>query len=134
MRLLDLEPRWLNHAGKNIAILFQCPHCHVAGKRQWLTCFFVPAGSIPKAQWDSADGDYYDAGDRILFANAFVEMGMDRKAAQTAAHQVVGCKPSIAWTRQGHDFATISITPSLDASGAGHWHGHITNGEIVGGI
>lgn len=46
---------------------------------------------------------------------------------------VVPCKPEFAWKFVGHDFATISVTPSLDASAAGDWHGHITNGEIVGG-
>lgn len=34
----------------------------------------------------------------------------------------------------GDDWATLSLTPSVDASNAGHWHGFITNGEIVGGI
>jgi hypothetical protein len=28
----------------------------------------------------------------------------------------------------------LTVTPSLDASRSGHWHGFITNGEIVGGI
>jgi len=27
------------------------------------------------------------------------------------------------------DFGAISVTPSLDASASGHWHGMITNGE-----
>lgn len=28
------------------------------------------------------------------------------------------------------DFATLTLTPSIDASKSGHWHGFITNGEI----
>ncbi len=48
---------------------------------------------------------------------------------------VILCKPEMAWTFQsGADFATMTVTPSLDASAAGHWHGHVTSGEIVGGI
>lgn len=48
---------------------------------------------------------------------------------------VVLCKASCAWQVEGGpDFDSISVTPSLDASAAGHWHGHITAGEIVGGI
>lgn len=30
----------------------------------------------------------------------------------------------------GHDFSDISLTPSVDASSSGHWHGCITEGEI----
>lgn len=35
------------------------------------------------------------------------------------------------WTiTGGSTFADISLDPSVDASKSGHWHGHITNGEI----
>jgi hypothetical protein len=44
---------------------------------------------------------------------------------------VVLCKESCAWKfENAHNFDEISITPSLDASAAGHWHGFITAGEI----
>lgn len=34
------------------------------------------------------------------------------------------------WTiLSDEDFDTLSLTPSIDASGIGHWHGFITNGE-----
>lgn len=34
------------------------------------------------------------------------------------------------WTLVGpEDFARLTLQPSIDASGAGHWHGSITNGE-----
>lgn len=35
------------------------------------------------------------------------------------------------WTRAGETFETLSLTPSIDASASGHWHGFITNGEIT---
>ena len=35
------------------------------------------------------------------------------------------------WTRIGDDFENLTIKPSIDGSGSGHWHGHVTNGEIV---
>lgn len=45
---------------------------------------------------------------------------------------IVGCKESYSWVwQEAHDFARISVTPSLDASAAGHWHGFITAGAIV---
>ncbi|MFI5296538.1 MAG: DUF6527 family protein [Polyangiales bacterium] len=34
------------------------------------------------------------------------------------------------WQRTGETFETLTLTPSIDASADGHWHGHITNGEV----
>lgn len=34
------------------------------------------------------------------------------------------------WHRQGETFETLTLSPSIDASHFGHWHGFITNGEI----
>ena len=34
------------------------------------------------------------------------------------------------WTEDGATFDTVTITPSIDASAHGHWHGFITAGEI----
>jgi hypothetical protein len=47
---------------------------------------------------------------------------------------VVLCKIDCAWSMSSTDFETMTITPSIDASGAGHWHGYVTSGEIVGGL
>lgn len=39
------------------------------------------------------------------------------------------------WTLSGgDDFGALSLSPSVDGSARGHWHGFVTNGEIVGGI
>ena len=35
------------------------------------------------------------------------------------------------WNRQGKTFATITLSPSIDVSAKGHWHGFITNGNIT---
>lgn len=36
------------------------------------------------------------------------------------------------WTLPGQDdFATLTLSPSIDASASGHWHGWITNGEAT---
>jgi hypothetical protein len=42
------------------------------------------------------------------------------------------------WTRTGDTFETLTLSPSIDASAQDHgthkgWHGHVQNGEIVGG-
>jgi hypothetical protein len=51
---------------------------------------------------------------------------------------VQGCNPQAHWTIQGGidgaSFETMTVTPSLDGSAGGLWHGFITNGEIVGGL
>ena len=35
------------------------------------------------------------------------------------------------WARTGDTFETLTLTPSLDFSAAGEWHGHITAGEVT---
>ncbi|HWE98827.1 MAG TPA: DUF6527 family protein [Caulobacteraceae bacterium] len=36
------------------------------------------------------------------------------------------------WTLSGpDDFASLSLSPSVDASSTGHWHGFVTNGEVT---
>lgn len=37
---------------------------------------------------------------------------------------------SFKWEREGDTFETLTLKPSVDASGWGHWHGWITNGEV----
>ncbi len=35
------------------------------------------------------------------------------------------------WNLAGQDdFATLTLSPSIDSSSSGHWHGFITGGEI----
>lgn len=51
--------------------------------------------------------------------------------------QISWPKAEKVWLRSGDTFETLTITPSIDVSMSatlefdGHWHGHITNGEIV---
>jgi hypothetical protein len=44
---------------------------------------------------------------------------------------VVPAKDSFCWTMNGTNFDGMTVTPSIDASASGHWHGHITDGEIT---
>lgn len=127
MKLVELEPHWLEYQGRRVGLMFRCPHCPPTPKRQWLSCFFEPAGSFPKTGDGYLDG--YMNGDRALFGAALKATG-DIEWRRTA-EEVISCKHAIAWTRAGDDFASISITPSIDASRAGHWHGFVTNGAIT---
>jgi hypothetical protein len=48
-----------------------------------------------------------------------------------AKNIVVPDKQDVAWVISGRDFETMTVTPSLDASASGHWHGFITAGNII---
>ena len=121
VRLLDLSPIWLERDGRRVALMFNCPHCWPA-KREWITCFFEPAGTLPKAN-DNIPGD------REMFRRAFDARGI--ADADDLAWTVLSCEPNSAWKRTSDDLATLSITPSIDGSAAGHWHGCITNGLVA---
>lgn len=112
MRLVDLDPRWLVRDGKRIGFTFISPVAMRSdpSKTVWRQSCFVPGPSPPsREQWD-------------LFGDDDVQ----------------GCKPGTRWTIAGGiesaSFETLTVKPSIDGSAGGLWHGHITNGEIVGGL
>lgn len=47
------------------------------------------------------------------------------------AQWVIPTTPEFAWQFEGNDFATLTVTPSINAGGARGWHGYITNGEVA---
>lgn len=38
----------------------------------------------------------------------------------------------LLWVRTGDSYETLTLSPSVDASKSGHWHGWIINGEVMG--
>jgi len=52
------------------------------------------------------------------------------KNPQYVGRVVVMTKPEVAWKFNGDDFSNMTVTPSIDASPSGNWHGYIRNGEI----
>jgi hypothetical protein len=110
MNLSELEPRWIH---PNVFV-FLCPHC----KQELLSCKNVPMTTRTLFE---------------LFANT---LGDDWNK------RVMVMKADFAWTfsgpgpikdgyQVGVDFARLTVTPSIDASASGHWHGFITKGEII---
>jgi len=91
---------------KEKVFCFLCPHC----RKVWLSCKRVVMSTHEQI---------------VIFESA---------VRGESINVVVPCKAEAAWKFSGGDFETMTITPSLDASDAGHWHGHITNGGIVGGL
>lgn len=113
MKLLDLDPKWIMKDGKRIGFTFLSPKGGSYGKRSYRqSCFPDPPSRRDQMQ---------------LFAAMHGEDVI-----------VQGCNPNAHWQIAGGidnaAFETISITPSLDGSPGGLWHGFITNGLIVGGI
>lgn len=103
MKLTDLSPRWKADGSDPHAVLvFKCPCCQSA----WLTCKFVPM-KISR------------------------QMELVEDEGRASGGNVVPSRQDFAWSRTGDDLATISVTPSVDASASGHWHGFITNGQVT---
>lgn len=116
MKLIDLEPQWLEKEGKRVGFVFISPVQRVRHDGSTnpvprrLSCFAVPLSMIEQEE---------------LFQS---HLGED------IAQATLLCRNHYAWTIQGGiataTFETMTVTPSIDASGAGLWHGFITNGEI----
>lgn len=114
MRLVDLQPAWLLKDGKRIGFIFLSPtHLGNTENPQWQTCFLVPTPN--SEQWDAIES----------------YIAMTRQVVQLCTEGATWtCTPPI----EEATFENISVTPSLDGSKGGNWHGYITNGEIVGGL
>jgi hypothetical protein len=134
VKLIDLDPHWLIFEGRRVGFIFRCP---LPGRReQWQTCF------VEKFYMFKSRAGTYSSDD----------IGFEPDSQCGIVHACAGdyirdpgnscnwqsCKADHQWTVEGGianaTFETISVTPSLDGSAGGNWHGHITNGEIVGGV
>jgi hypothetical protein len=103
VKLTELEPRWIEKDGRRVGFVFRSP----TDQRCWQT---VTAEPVPRReQW-----------------------ALIKEAADSANFQ--SANPDFAWTIEGGiegaDFETLTVTPSVDGSAGGLWHGFITNGEI----
>lgn len=107
VKLGELTPRWftLGHWASEspfrIGLTFECPHC----RSERLGVLFDPP----------IDPDGIQA--RAQFAYDPATYG-----AAVGMH---------VWKREGDTFDTLTLTPSVDGSQVGHWHGFITNGTIT---
>lgn len=105
MRLVDLDPRWLIQNGRRVGFTFFSPvQSQGMGKSRWRqSCFIEPTSS---------------------------DVQFDLLGDEPVQH----CNPACAWKIEGGienaSFETMTVTPSIDGSAGGLWHGFITNGEI----
>jgi len=106
MNLLELKPHWITLAGAGddkLGMTFRCPHCPPGGRGE--TTFLG-----------------------IWFANP---VDPDKHPDVDWPHYMLSHPEQHFWQRSGDEFASMTITPSIDASQHGHWHGFIRNGEIT---
>lgn len=104
MKLTELDPRWINP--EKTVFVFRCPHCP-PGTGPFISCKSVPMGHKQQTE---------------LLRAASLEPHGPRYGSITTRDET-------AWNVNG-DFEAMTVTPSIDASPAGHWHGFITNGEM----
>lgn len=111
MKLTDLDPRWLIRDGRRIGFIFRSPV-----KRSWYqSCL------LEKCNADTQ---------RDLFNAALRDLA-DEGQESAQYTRVQGCRSDCAWKiTEGSDFTNLSVTPSIDGSAGGLWHGYITGGEI----
>lgn len=67
----------------------------------------------------------------VMFANP-IDRGpppTEASRTRTDANGVRTVEP--LWQRTGETFETLTLTPSIDVSKSGHWHGFVTNGEVT---
>jgi hypothetical protein len=107
MRLLDLDPKWMvmRDGGDVVGLTFRCPHCP-PGERGETTFLGVKFTTL-------IDRDGLDLDERGW---------PDYMLHHPETH---------FWTRAGDAFESLTITPSIDASAVGHWHGFIRAGNVT---
>jgi hypothetical protein len=105
MKLIELNPQWFTFNEQRIGFIFKCPCC--PNGPTYLTCKNRVLEITQ--QWD-------------IIENQFPDIDLS---------ELVPAKVEFSWKILSNDFNTLSVTPSIDASSSGHWHGYITNGEVT---
>lgn len=111
MRLVDLNPRWWGDGERQqLGVSFECPHCRQV--RLGIAFLNPPDGGPPSTI----------VTDKSM--PKFIEEHIHE-------HRTFDVPPGFLWTRVGEEFDTMSLTPSVDASKSGHWHGFVADGEVT---
>lgn len=105
MKLTELEPRWIAYSKDQIGISFLCPHCKTT--RLGVRTDHAPAHDIP----------------------ADPALSVDHHLVEHI-WQMTGDNPSVNELEHG-GFENVTLSPSVDAGGVGHWHGFITHGVVI---
>lgn len=107
MRLTDLDPKWISLGAEvsgddHLGITFRCPHCQPGkrGETTFLGVFFK----------EPVDPNNHPDIEWPTYMLQHPERAY--------------------WHRTGTTFDDLTLSPSVDASAHGHWHGFIENGEV----
>lgn len=112
MKLTELDPRWIVRDGQRIGFTFISP----TNPKCRQSCFRETPPM--REQWK-------------LFAETH---GAEADDAEWPRDMIQGCAQGTKWQIAGDFFDELTVHPSIDGSKGGNWHGHITNGQIVGGL
>jgi hypothetical protein len=114
MRLSDLNPKWVTLAGWAsqapfyVGLSFDCP-CHRCRHDACPTCGHAPRPKrLSVSFWPPVDPQNVAA----TFMSPVPDNGGHR--------------------RQGETFDDLTLSPSVGFDAIGHWHGHITAGNVTG--
>ncbi len=111
MKLVDLDPRWAMDAD----IVIGGVRKHYKRRRGMAITFACP-------HCVALHPGVIERGGPVQFLGVWFANPIDGLPPTDDAEHL--------WQRSGDSFETLTLTPSIDASGDGHWHGFITNGEI----
>jgi hypothetical protein len=122
MKLTDLDPRWLMFDGRRVGFIFRSP----TNREWWQTCFVEKfalfTGTMPQDPDDS-------------WCSPDSQCAIIKASAPDVGTLWQGCNKNCAWTVAGGienaTFETMTVTPSLDGSAGGLWHGFVRNGQIT---
>jgi len=109
MRLSELDPRWAIDADIVIGGVAK----HFEGRHGMAVSFECPH-CVERER---------NTGDKRVI-----------RIAVWFANPIDGLTPTddakFLWQRLGDSFENLTLSPSIDASSDGHWHGFIVNGEV----
>lgn len=117
MRLSELHPAWFAEPGRfGQGIVFDCPCCLTKPIEQ-------------RSRLAVAFSNPIDCGAPFPITNQKVLWGVLVWNIGNRAHPPI-VPPGVHWKRIGVTFEDLTVEPSVDASGAHHWHGFVEQGRI----
>jgi hypothetical protein len=123
MKLTELDPRWLSFEGSRVGLLFKSP-----ADQEWRQAVFFRTVPLFRCGDCKSSNDWTCTHSQMgIIKSSCADFEDFDDHIQLARKDFAwGCSPDL----QAATFDNLSVTPSIDGSAGGLWHGHITNGEI----
>lgn len=121
MRLIDLEPEWINATSDKAFYRFSDSHSHVT--------YFAHHDPEQSEELAQAHGICFLC--PVCFKKNGGAVGTEHVLIWFAARPVpADYEPKPRWQVAGTSFEDLTISPSINV-GPEHWHGWIRNGEVT---